>query len=312
MKYSIYKLLFKAPVHFGKGRLSGSAYTFCADTLFSALCKEMLKLYGDDGAEKLCTAVKDGKFKISDAMPYCGDTFYVPKPIAVIEGTKQSDSVMKKKFKKLTYIPVEDINSYFSGNYEPSAALEKLDGLGKSGLRAGVAVKRLEDNEPFNIGTYTFSKNCGLYFIAGTDSDEAADMLDDAMNSLAYTGIGGKVSSGFGSFDYRNVDVSAVLLEMLEGDQAEKYMSLSVSMPQETELAEASEEATFELIKRSGFVASDTFAEVPQKKREFYCFKGGSCFKKKFNGDIYDVSSGGGHPVYRYAVPMFIGIKQGG
>ena len=121
-----------------------------------------MKLYGDNGAEKLYKEIKNGRLKISDAMPYCGNTFYVPKPIAVVEGTRQSDSVMKKKFKKLAYIPAEDINSYFSGNYEPSAALEKLDDLGKSGLRAGVAVNRTEDNEPFNIGTYTFSENCGI------------------------------------------------------------------------------------------------------------------------------------------------------
>ncbi len=309
MKYSIYKLCFKAPVHFGHGRLSGSVNTFFADTLFSALCKEALELYGDNGAEKMYKLVKDGQLVISDAMPYCGETYYIPKPIAPIEGTRHSDSSMKKKFKKLKYIPVSDIADYFSGEYEPSAALEKLDNLGKSGLRAGVAVNKLEDNTPFNIGTYTFSDNCGLYFIAGTDSDEAADAIDALMDSLSYTGIGGKVSSGFGRFDYRFDDVPENLMQMLENDNSSSYMSLSLSMADEAELEKTVDGATFELIKRSGFVASDTYADNAQKKRDFYCFKGGSCFANRFGGDVFDVSLGGAHPVYRYAVPMFIAIK---
>ena len=309
MKYSIYKLCFKAPVHFGHGRLSGSVNTFFADTLFSALCKEALRLYGDDGAEKLYTLVKEGQLKISDAMPYCEDNYYIPKPIAPVEGTRHSDSSMKKKFKKLKYIPVDDIADYFSGEYEPSAALEKLDMLGKNGLRAGVAVKSFEDNEPFNIGTYTFSENCGLYFIAGTVSGEAAETLDDLMDSLSYTGIGGKVSAGYGRFDYLFDDVPEKLLQMLENENTASYMSLSLSMAEEAELEKAVDGATFELIKRSGFVASETYSENAQKKRDFYCFKGGSCFANRFSGDVYDVSSGGTHPVYRYAVPMLIGIR---
>ena len=44
MEYEIYKMNFLTGVHFGDGMLNQSGYTFCADTLFSALYIEALKL----------------------------------------------------------------------------------------------------------------------------------------------------------------------------------------------------------------------------------------------------------------------------
>lgn len=52
MKYKVFRLHFPAGVHFGKGRLEDTAYTFKADTLFSALCIEAVK----DGEEHLLKA----------------------------------------------------------------------------------------------------------------------------------------------------------------------------------------------------------------------------------------------------------------
>ena len=44
------------------------------------------------------------------------------------------------------------------------------------------------------------------------------------------------------------------------------------------------------------------------KKNDFYCFKSGSCFKNRFDGNIFDVSCNGAHAVYRYAKPIFISL----
>ena len=62
------------------------------------------------------------------------------------------------------------------------------------------------------------------------------------------------------------------------------------------------------LIKRSGFISSQTYADTFRKKKELYCFKAGSCFSHKFDGDIFDLSEGGNHPVYRYAKPLMMGV----
>ncbi|MBP1547076.1 MAG: type III-A CRISPR-associated RAMP protein Csm4 [Oscillospiraceae bacterium] len=305
MNYSIYKLSFRSAVHFGSGRLSSGTDHFYADTLFSALCHEALKLYGENGAEKMYRLVKDGKLLLSDSMPYCGNELYIPKPIAVVDGKRQSDSSMKKKFKKLKYIPICDIDSYFSGSYVPSDSLDKL---GKSHIKSCAAVKKDDDNEPFTVGAFTFSENCGLYFVLGTDSYETESIIDELMSSLSYTGIGGKVSAGMGGFAYTYENASAKLCSLLENNDSSVYMSLSVSMAADSELETVVEGASYELIKRSGFIASPN-AESTQKKRDFYCFKGGSCFTGRFMGDVFDVSAGDSHPVYRYCVPMMIGIR---
>ena len=57
MKYKVFRLHFPAGVHFGKGRLEDTAYTFKADTLFSALCIEAVK----DGEEHLLKLVEYAK-----------------------------------------------------------------------------------------------------------------------------------------------------------------------------------------------------------------------------------------------------------
>lgn len=310
MNYNIYKLSFKTSVHFGKGRLSSSNYTIYADTLFSALYKEAILIYGENGAKKLYDYCIEGKLRLSDTMPFKDNILYVPKPILALNIEKQGNSNLKKKFKALSYIPLKYIKSYVKGEYEPS---DDENNFGEFATRYGVKINENDDNEPFTIGTYKFYDNCGLYFIVAFENDEVINMLDNIILSLAYTGIGGKVSSGLGKFETTYEDVENSMVKMLEG-RFDKYMSLSISMPKDNELDNALYNATFELIKRSGFVSSYTYSnsslekrDLPLKKNDFYSFKAGSCFEKRFEGDIFDVSAEK-CSVYRYAMPMFIGI----
>lgn len=309
MQYSIFKLSFKSPVHFGNGRLSKSGSTLYADTIFSAMYKEAIKLYGENDADKLRKYALDGNLIISDAMPFFMDKLYIPKPIIHIGGTRESDSSMKKKFKHLKYIPVTDMKEYLSGSYDPSDALESLKHLGRSDISAKVAVIPGEDSKPYNVGTFTFDTEhgYGLYFICG-GSDEAYDMIYEIMDSLSYTGIGGKVSSGYGSFEYTYEDITDDMEKALCGEH-KHYMTLSVSMAEgEAETEKALSGSYYELIKRSGFVSSETYSDNQMKKRDLYVFRSGSCFENRYQGGIFDVSEGGRHPVYRYAVPMFYGF----
>ncbi len=97
------------------------------------------------------------------------------------------------------------------------------------------------------------------------------------------------------------------LLERLQG-QDRYSMLLSTALPMENEMAIALEGASYLLEKRSGFVASDTYAEEFRRKKDLYVFASGSCFINRFSGGVYDVSEGGCHPVYRYAIPLFMGV----
>ena len=307
MRSVIYKLMFKAPVHFGSGRLTTGNNVFFADTLFSALCHEAVKIYGESGTEKLFDLAKNGELLLSDGMPYSGDMLLVPKPIIHIEGERESNSSMKKKFKKLKYIPINEIGDFMSGSYDPTHAADIE--LGQRSLRRMVAVHEDKDNEPYSTSVFTFADNCGLYFIARVSDNDTERLLRELMTSLSYTGIGGKVSAGLGSFKFDTSDLTKELEASLDA-QSPTYMSLSVSMATEDELDSVVDGACYEMIKRGGFVTSETYSDNPLKKADFYCFKGGSCFTRRFNGDVFDVSRGGAHPVYRYAKPMLIAIGK--
>lgn len=317
MIYNIFKLHFNAPVHFGKGRLSGTNNTIYADTLFSAMCSEAIRIYGKDGADLMYSVVKEKGLRISDTMPYYNDVLFIPKPVIPVKRREKKmdddSSGLKKAFKKLTYIPTEDLEMYLKGEYVPDKAVEMLSEIGHDSVSEKAAVKRNDDNMPYSVGTYSFRENCGIYFIAATKDEEGLNEVFDIMDSLSYTGIGGEISSGYGKFEYSyGESMPDVLKEGLE-TEGDMYISLSVSMARDDELDWVLDKSYYELIKRSGFVASESYAKNPLRKKDFYCFKAGSCFGRKFEGDIFDVSSvngGGSHSVYRYAMPMLMGIKR--
>ena len=78
MKYRLYLLDFYNGVHFGKGNLDSTELTFHADTFFSALFQEALKLGKE---EEFLSESENGRIVFSDAFPYMGQTYYIPKPM---------------------------------------------------------------------------------------------------------------------------------------------------------------------------------------------------------------------------------------
>ena len=306
MNTYFYRLEFKTPVHFGQGRLSGSGSGVFADTLFSALYNEALDL-GESAA--LLTLAKNGSLSLSDLFPYSGETYFIPKPIMRIQTDKKGDSSLKKKFKGLTHIPVSDIDEYICGDYDPDKAAEKLRGIGKGTLRQSVRIVEDSDNKPYSIGLFTFAEGCGLYFAASV-TDEAKALLDKLITALGLSGIGGQRSAGLGKFSCEVMEADEDFIGRLGAGG--KAMSLAICLPTDAELETAMNGATFETIKRSGFIGSESYADTPLRKRDLYCFKAGSVFCSRFEGDIFDVSTDeGSHPVYRYARPMWFSVDKG-
>mgnify|MGYP000839437600 FL=1 len=122
MNYFLFKLQFDTAVHFGGADSALSLYTseetLRADTLFSALCHEALVQHGEESLEQLCAQVRQGKFLLSDTMPWYGETFYLPKPIAASESTEEVETTLRKKVKKLTWIPVLEFDRYARSLHE--------------------------------------------------------------------------------------------------------------------------------------------------------------------------------------------------
>lgn len=302
MNYTVYKLDFHTGVHFGSGMLSEGDFVFCADTLFSAIYLEALKTGKSD---LLYQEVQNGNLLLSDAFPYCENRYYIPKPMLYVETGNRGESSDKKKLKKLRYLPIESLNDFLQGRF--LAEICVMDEFGISSSQVMAAVRTESDTLPFVVGDYKFNENCGLYLIAGYKGKRQIELLEELLESLSYTGIGGKRSCGKGKFDFKTARGTDCLLERMDR-KSDRYMLLSTALPQEEEMKDSLEGASYLLQKRSGFVYSETFAEEQIRKRDMFTMQAGSCFRRVFQGAVYDVGEGGTHPVYRYAKAMFLGI----
>ena len=54
-----------------------------------------------------------------------------------------------------------------------------------------------EDNDLYSVRVYKFNENCGLYVVFATETEDAEDLIFDIMDSLQYSGIGGKRTAGY-------------------------------------------------------------------------------------------------------------------
>ena len=308
MNYFLFKLQFDTAVHFGGADSALSLYTseetLRADTLFSALCHETLVQHGEEALEQLCAQVRQGKFLLSDTMPWYGETFYLPKPIAASESTEEVETTLRKKVKKLA-------RSLHEGHFTPD---EQPESFGTHYEQTKAAVPMQGDTMPYQVGLFRFAPDCGLYFICGFTEDGQDEDLEYLLDWLGATGIGGKVSSGYGKFHVVQKlclntpsDAQTKWLRRALSANRAPYLLLTTSLPQADELDSALKDASFQLVRRSGFMASDR-VETPLKKKTQYALSAGSVLQNRYQGALYDVGLSDVHPVYRYSKPIFMGV----
>lgn len=303
MKYCIYKLKFPMGVHFGRGMLNDSDISFRADTLFSALYIEALKV---ERAQELYQAVSSRTLCISDSFPFIEDEYMLPKPMLYVEPSNRGNSEEKKKYKKLKYIPVSCFEEYVQGKWNMDH--DPMKHFGEASQETRVYVRNEELTEPYRVGTFSYYEGNGLYVIVGYEDEQALQLFEVLMKNLSYVGIGGKRSGGLGRFELYKGNCKC-LVEMLN-KQSDCNMLLSTALPREDELEDALKGSSYQLIRRSGFAAPSKDNTQMRKKKDLYVFAAGSCFTNVFDGDIYDVSNGDECPVFRYAKPMFLGVSR--
>lgn len=340
MNHSIIRFNFSTPVHFGKSKLEDGEMCFSADTLFSALFLEAMK----EGKEKLLLEyVQEEKLLFTDAFPfsvkqegskgkkeYC---YFLPKPMCSVErgeeeGREKKHSILKKAYKKLKYLSMDSLSDYLEGRLDPLEELKKQN-FGSFFSQEMVRILEDEDNLPYRVEQFQFAEDAGLYCIFSTEDEDVEDFLVDLLESLSYIGIGGKRASGKGKFSITAGALGEEISEKIKlvgkgeedslaSDSAgslvkktkeSRYLLLSSAMAKaEEDLESILEDASYLLQKRSGFIYSESYAKEQRRKKDFFSFQAGSCFKKPFSGDIFDVSDGGNHPVYRYGKAVFMEI----
>jgi CRISPR-associated protein Csm4 len=272
---------------------------------------EGLKSGDDDMPRKLVSFAENGLLSVSDAFPFIGDELYIPKPVFRINTERgDSDPKEKKIFKKLKYIPIGSADEYLTGGFNAKKAKDISDKfdecLGKPYIMAHAAIHLEKDTEPYHVGAFAFKKGAGLYIIA-CGNGETLPLLRKLLAQVAYSGIGGRRSLGLGRFSVEEAPVSRDIIERLTGEYP-AYITLGVSLPQEDEMETAMENASYVLIRRSGFVFSSA-VNPPVRKNDLYVFDSGCTVRRKFKGGVYEVSNNLAHPVYRYAKPLFLGVN---
>ncbi len=310
MQFMIYRLTFPVGAHFGAGALWDGMSTLPADTFFSALCQEAIDYGGQAEVNMLVDAVRQGDFRVSDLFPFIGDELYLPKPFYPVAAEQEGNSIIKKSFKKLKYIPASKWKIYLQGNLNPVDAVRNLGQLGRFTMRtmsASRAPEKLDSGDmlPYQVGIYQFYAGSGLYLIAGFADDILQTQFETLLHGLSFSGLGGKRSAGLGRFSVAKSPVPNHLLHRFRGTD-KNAMALSVCMAEPDMLESILEDARYLLLKRSGFIASPDYAPELRRKRDFYSFCAGSCFKKRFAGDVYDVGGSGTHPVYRYVAALWM------
>lgn len=307
MVYKLYRLSFRTGVHIGKRNLSETETSMCADTLYSAMCHEFLKM-GKEKLEGFIEKTMNGKISFSDALPYIRDTYYIPKPIMKIEvETKRGDSTIKKAYKKLSYIPCDKLEEYMQGKLEIKQEEDKFaNNLGELDIRTKVSLSD-EEPVPYRVASYHFKDESGLYVLVAFEDEGDINIIDECFTSLGMVGIGGKRKSGLGRFTWSEGVIPQELQKRLLSS-GRRYMSLSACLPADDELESVLSDSNYMLIKRSGFIASSNYADELRRKKDLYVLQAGSCFGQQFKGSIVDVSEGGSHPVYRYARPFLMEV----
>ncbi len=295
MEVQAYKLDFQT-VHFGNGNLNESIGSFNASRLYSSLFLESLKLNVD---KEFLNLSKSANFFLSDSFPLKDGEFYLPKPIGYPKIPLNSESTREtrrkaKRSKKLRYIKYTDMEDYVEGNCD----VDKLDGTDSFFSKSTVVTKKGID--PYEVGITNFKTS--LYIL--TIKRKLLDML---MNSLQYSGIGGKRSSGYGRFTVEKLDIPDEFSKNIVVNDSEYgvYMTLSTSIPNNDELDSVLPTAEYLLEKSSGFAYSSTSRNL-LRKQDLYKFAVGTTLTKTYNGNIFDVRPDGfSHPVWNYAKGLF-------
>jgi hypothetical protein len=318
-------------VHFGNtsegGSLDKVQLTISSDTFVSACVNEIG--YNRSEVEWFLESLRLGYIKISSLFPFKNLSqeleLFVPRPIYV--GHRKYDAItntsllqeqvkQQKKIKKIGYVRASNLYNE-SGQYSPSGVTdEPIFGQFLTSQRVAL---REDNSKPYVVGSFKFVHDAGLYCILGVKNEEDIERVKAIFESLSYTGIGGKRSSGYGQFMLEDEfeldelplcgDDDAALYHLLH-QEGPIYMSVSSITPKVDEI-ETLSQGTYKLMRRSGFVYSESIV-APCKRNSFYALQEGSCMPVQLEGQVIELCHDQSpHPIYKYMKGFWLGVNVG-
>lgn len=323
MDYFRINLDFTAPFRFGDGGtksgLDSSSMICHSDTLLSAIIDEGCKLQGSDFAAFIADQVEEGNLIVSNLMPYdAGEGCLIPKPVMTFERKiseeKSQAPSLKKELKKLEFLPVKKVDDFISKIKQ--GTLDQftfgMENVCVEQIFQRVAINGHDETQPYFVAAqHINSDKFSMYFILAAN-DGLEEWLNPIIDSLSFSGIGGKRNSGFGKFTWSvaKLEKGDSLYERLTKDYP-AYLAISCVLPSKDEIDVLKEKGSFyTLIQRGGFAYSAALEGTPRKKKNIAMIKPGSVFPRKLNGKIVDLAvSGMAHNIYRNGKGLFIGVE---
>lgn len=174
---------------------------------------------------------------------------------------------------------------------------------------------------PYFVNSYKFNNNAGLYFILGYEDDDDAIIMEKIIESLGYSGIGGKKSSGYGKYKffrnpkilngeiskYRDVLILTKMINMDMSVNKGRKLCIAPLLPRKEDVKYISV-GNYKIVKRSGFIY-DKNTHNKKRKNNLYMLAEGSCLMKYLEGMILkEEYEGISYPIYRNGMGMFVGI----
>ena len=324
MNHFLLKLKFDTAVHFGSSDSALALYTseetFRADTFFSALYIAALAVTEKRAAELLAD-VRNDEVAFSDAFPWKGNTFYLPKPYLATPPAQNDDSQKenvrrRKAIKKIQWIPAGQMPAYLKERENPAYVPEQPPKFGQAYEQARVSAARTADEppKPYQVGLFRFYEDCGLYVLLACKNKQKAESVRDLAALVGVDGIGGKRSAGCGKFRVELLPLDDCQemrwMKKAVGRKNGPYLLLTTALPKnEDEMAKALEGAFCQLCRRGGFAFTEA-VQTPKKKKTQWFISSGAVMKNMWSGDVYDVGIAmpQNQSVYRYGKPMFVGV----
>lgn len=343
----------KSPFHLGEkgiGIEEVAPYAH-SDTIFSALCLSYLYIYGRDEFEELLKQFinRQPPFLISSTFPLYNDgeskIFFFPKPLITPTAGEYKEKnyiercsapSIRKKLKEASFFSKKVFENCLTNGIEwvleglNNNTISSMDGTiltedEKSRLKDS-KIKLYEDHQAprntinrikssstiYYMGLTTYPPTSEMYLLVEVIKD-MSNKLDKVLSLLEEEGIGGERSLGYGRFR-----LAKEKIEVIEADNADAFITLSLYHPTKEEAKNFTQKTQFlsyKLLTRVSYAFSPAI-KGGKLKRRVRMMQEGSIFPKienqNFYGDIsivLDANDTGSHPVYRYGYAFPLAIK---
>jgi CRISPR-associated protein Csm4 len=315
METYLYRLKFKAPVHFGSTGigLENTQESLSSDAITSALVNAFAVL---GGADEVVQALRDDSSPCVlsslfpfGARPQDGETVYaLPCPLTKprVEDARVF-TLLGKDLKRVKYVQLQDFLAWIGDTPMDAEGLRKVlerssvlakrwDPVERQGwwateLRPRVALDRTNQNSSiWYCGTLHFSPEAGLYGLARISGDEWKDRLAAAFRLLGDLGLGGERTYGMGSFEFSGFEPLSGLWVSAMRSRGGKLVLLSNYYPTDEERSNlAARLEAWNIAEVRGYVVSGRKASSIKRKR-LRMITEGSVVNQPVKGAMVDVT----------------------